>query len=252
MRHLIFFVIACLLIGGVSSILSAESKDYTPAPFDMGKSQGMSKSGIFDDLYVKDSTFLNTVIDSGNHVVLGDLTVSGETNLGDAVTDTVTCTGYLTLPNDTILGDVVVKGAVKPGVVISNLMYNTSSISIIKNSFGHIYSSFNVFVGEDSIQVDSMKCYFSFAAGAAADSVVMDSVHIELFSSFTGHALGTVLWGDGTDVTRTGVGHVLKTYNNINTMLSPLDNYRLKFLGTKMAANGDITIWDIVWFCHYK
>ena len=73
MRRLIFFVIACLLIGGVSLILSAEPKGYTPAPFDSGKLPGAS--GIFNKLYVKDTTFHGgAVIDSGNHWIIVDTT----------------------------------------------------------------------------------------------------------------------------------------------------------------------------------
>jgi len=56
-----------------------------------------------DDLYVVDSTFHGgAVVDSGNHVVLGDLTVTGETNLGDAATDTVTVTGVMKLTSAVI------------------------------------------------------------------------------------------------------------------------------------------------------
>lgn len=66
MRRLIFFVIAYLLIGGVSLILPAEPKGYTPAPFDSGKLPGAS--GIFNKLYVSDTSFFKGAVVCSNTV----------------------------------------------------------------------------------------------------------------------------------------------------------------------------------------
>ncbi len=150
------------------------------------------------------------------------------------------------------LGNFSVNGAVKPKVVICNPMGGNQSLAVVKNASVSGFFQINCFIGADSIILDSAKVLFYFAAGAGADTVIMDSLNINIYSDLSLGALGTAVWGNGTDQTVVSTGYKTITYNTINKAISPFNTMRWSYFGKKMAANGDITIYNNVMFCHYK